>query len=245
MKALILAGGYAVRLYPLTENQPKPLLQVGGKEIINHILSKLESVNEVKEVYIVTNDRFYPLFQQWKGNYVGSKNLHLINDGTKSNEDRLGAIGDLLLVLQQQQIKEDLLVIAGDNLFRFSLKDFVDFFHQRKSTIVAFHDMKEKDKIKGKYGAGVLEGTKLINFEEKPMNPSSTLASTACYLFAAQDLSLVQDLVRQGKADAPGHLIKWLMEKSIVHGFAFDEAWFDVGSLESLQEAEEVYEHEN
>lgn len=241
MKALILAAGYAVRMYPLTEQQSKPLLQIGGKAIIDHTLEKLDDVLAIKEVLIITNDRFYGDFLQWKNGYKGPKNITIINDGTKNNDDRLGAIGDLHLVLQQQHINEDLLVIAGDNLFQFSLNDFVDFFNREKSTLVAFHDMKEVTKIKGKYGVGVIDGTQLVHFEEKPLNPSSTLVSTACYFFAASDLPLVQDLIHRGQVDAPGHLIRWLLEKSRVRGFVFEEPWFDIGSFESLQEAQEVY----
>lgn len=241
MKALILAAGYAVRLYPLTENQAKPLLQVGGKAIIDHTIEKIEEVQEIKDVFIVTNDLFHPLFLHWKNGYQGIKNITIINDGSKNNGERRGAIGDLHLVLQQQHINEDLLVIAGDNLFQFSLKKFVNFFNQENSTVVAFHDLKEVDKIKGKYGVGILNSHRLLEFEEKPMNPSSTLASTACYLFAAKDLAQVSEIVRQGKADAPGHLIRWLLEKSTVRGFVFAEPWFDIGSFESLKEAEEVY----
>ena len=241
MKALILAAGYAVRLYPLTEQQAKPLLKVGGKAIIDYTLEKLSEVPEIKDVFVITNDRFYDNFVQWKKGYSNNLNIVIINDGTKNNEDRLGAIGDLHLVLQQQHINEDLLVIAGDNLFQFSLKDFVSFFNQEKSTVVAFHDFKNVETIKGKYGVGVLDGHNLIEFEEKPLNPSSTLVSTACYLFTAADLPLIQDLIRCGKVDAPGYLIRWLLQKSRVRGFVFDEQWFDVGSFESLKEAEEVY----
>jgi len=241
MKALILAAGYALRLYPLTERQPKPLLQVGEKAIIDHILEKLEDIQEIKDVFVVTNDKFYGNFRQWQEEYKGSKNIMLINDGTESNEDRLGAIGDLHLVLQQQDLEEDLLVIAGDNLFGFSLRNFADFFNREKSSIVAFHDLKDLEKIKGKYGVGVLSGHRLVEFEEKPWQPASTLVSTACYLFTAADLKLISAFVQQGKADAPGYLIRWLLEKSTVKGFVFDEPWFDVGSFESLREAEEVY----
>lgn len=241
MKALILAAGYAVRLYPLTEQQAKPLLKVGGKAIIDHTLEKLNEVPAIKEILVVTNSKFYEDFVQWNAGYQSHHNITIINDGTKSNEDRLGAIGDLYLVLQQQHINEDLLVIAGDNLFQFSLKDFVNFFYQEESTVVAFHDLKEVEKIKGKYGVGIMNGHQLIEFEEKPINPSSTLVSTACYLFTAADLLLVQDLIHRGLVDAPGHLIRWLLEKSRVRGFVFEESWFDVGSSESLREAEEVY----
>ena len=241
MKALILAAGYAVRLYPLTEQQAKPLLQVGGKAIIDYTLEKLSEVPKIKEVLVVTNNRFYGDFLQWKNGYQGTQSITIINDETQSNDARLGAIGDLHFVLQQYHLTEDLLVIAGDNLFGFSLPKLVHFFQQEASSVVAFHDMKDREKVKGKYGVGIMNNHTLLGFEEKPLNPSSSLASTACYLFTAADLQLVREFVKNGNMDAPGHLIRWLLEKSTVRGFVFEEPWFDVGSFESLREAEEVY----
>lgn len=241
MKVLVLAAGYATRLYPLTENTPKPLLKVGEKTIINHILSKLEEVKDVKEVYVVTNNKFYSTFVGWSKDIHSSFKLKILNDGTISNEDRLGAVGDIHFVVQQEKIKDDFLVIAGDNLFGFSLLDFVDFFKNKNFSIVAFHDLKDKQKVKEKYGVGIVHGSKVIDFEEKPAHPKSSLASTACYLFKKNDLSHIEGLVKTGKVDAPGNLIKHLAEKSEVHAFVFDEHWFDVGTFESLEEAQKVY----
>ncbi len=241
MEVLILAAGYATRLYPLTENLPKPLLQVGDKTIIEHILAKLEAVKSVNQVYIVTNEKFYPTFSNWGKTIKTNLKLTILNDGTASNEDRLGAIGDIHFVVQKENINDDLLVIAGDNLFGFSLPKFVDFFHEKKSSVVAFHELKSLEKVKGKYGVGILKGSKVVGFEEKPTEPKSSLASTACYLFKKSDLSHLQDLIRIGKADAPGNLITHLAQTSEVHGFVFDEHWFDVGSFESLEEAKKVY----
>ncbi len=241
MKVLVLAAGYATRLYPLTENTPKPLLKAGEKTIINHILAKVEEIENVKDVYVVTNDKFYSTFLNWSKTLKSPFNIKILNDGTKSNEDRLGAIGDIHFVVQKENINDDLLVIAGDNLFGFSLSQFVDFFHQKKSSVVAFHELKSLEKVKGKYGVGILQGSKVVGFEEKPTEPKSSLVSTACYLFQKSDLSHLQDLIRMGKADAPGNLITYLAEKSEVHGFVFDEHWFDVGSFESLEGAKRVY----
>ncbi|MDO8511628.1 MAG: nucleotidyltransferase family protein, partial [Nanoarchaeota archaeon] len=230
------------RLYPLTEHQPKPLLKVGNKTILEHIFAKLEQVKGLNEAYIVTNDKFYPAFTSWVKNYKTPFQVKILNDGTKNNEDRLGAVGDINFVVQQEKINDDLLVIAGDNLFGFSLLAFTDFFKNKNSSVVAFHDLKDKNKVKGKYGVGIVQGSKVIDFEEKPAAPKSSLASTACYLFKRNDLMHIQDLVKMGKVDAPGNLIKYLATQSQVHAFVFDEHWFDVGSFESLREAQKVYE---
>ena len=241
MHILILAAGYATRLYPLTENQPKPLLELGGEPIINYILKKVEKIDS-KCIYLITNDRFYFDFVNWSKNLKSNFKINIINDGTKSNEDRLGAIGDIGFVIKLQNINDDLLVIAGDNLFGFSLKKFVDFFYHKNTSIVAFYDLKNTEKVKEKYGVGILKGTKVVNFEEKPINPKSALASTACYLLKKEDLIHIGSLIKDQKADAPGNLIRYLTEVSEVNGFIFDEHWFDIGTFESLEEAKKVYE---
>ncbi len=241
MKALVLAAGYATRLHPLTENKPKHLLEVGGKAILGHIIDKINQVKEVSEIYIVTNHRFYDTFRIWLNHYPSPKKVKLIDDGTINNEDRLGAVGDINFVLKEESITEDLLVIAGDNLFGFSLAKFVTFFKEKNTPIVAFRDLKDVEKVRGKFGVGILEGNKLTQFEEKPLKPQSTLAATACYIFPHRDLSLVERSIEQKKADNTGDLIKYLVKESDVHGFVFTEHWFDIGSPESFQEAQEVY----
>ncbi len=241
MKALILAAGYATRLYPLTENQPKPLLQVAGKPIIEHILAKIKALPEVNEVIIVTNHRFYDAFRTWLNHYSFPKKTTLLDDGTINNDDRLGAVGDINFVLNELDFDDDLMVIAGDNLFGFSLPQFHGFYQKLKKTVVAFHNIGDLERVRKRYGVGVLEGTKVIHFEEKPAKPSSSLVSTACYIFAKEDLKQIQLSIEQGHADNPGDLIRWLVQHSEVQGFVFNEHWFDVGSFDSLQEAEQLY----
>ncbi len=241
MKALILAAGYAVRLYPLTKDLPKPLLEVGNKAILAHILEKVQAL-PVTDISVITNDRFYQHFEEWLGtNNPWKKPVTIINDGTFSNEDRLGAIGDMHLYLKQQGEIDDLLIIAGDNLFGFSLQDFVSFFHRQKRSIVAFRDLGDIEKVRNRLGVGVLQGTRVVAFEEKPAQPSSALAATACYLFRKEDLPLVGTFLQQHQADSPGHFVRWLTEQREVHGFVFQEHWFDIGSFEGLEEARKVY----
>jgi len=244
MKAVILCAGYAVRLYPLTLNTPKPLLKVAGKAIVEHIIENIQLLPEIEQIYIITNHRFYDQFRVWLSLQSYKKEITLVDDETISNDDRLGAIGDLSFVIRKKNINDDLLVIAGDNLFGFPLRKYVDFFYHHKRSQVAFHDLKDREKVKKRFGVGILDkaSTKIINFEEKPEQPRSALAATACYLFSKEDIPLIQDLARQGQADAPGHLIKHLIDHSQAHGFVFDEHWFDIGSLEGLQEAERVYQ---
>lgn len=240
MKALILAAGYATRMYPLTENQPKHLLKVGGKPILEHLLDKLREVKEFKEIMIVTNHCFYDRFRAWLLNFNYPKKIKLIDDGTLREEDRLGSVGDINYILKEEGIDDDLLIISGDNLFDFDLNRFIDFFKKKGKSTVAFCHL-DKEKIKGRLGAAKLEGSKVINFEEKPLNPQTTLAATGCYLLKKEDLSKVERLVEQGQADHPGNLISHLVKFSEVQGFVFKEPWFDVGSMESWGEAERFY----
>ena len=241
MKALVLAAGYAVRLHPLTVDQPKPLLKIKEKPILEYILTKLQAVKAIDEIFIVTNHRFHDQFRLWLNHYQSKQKITLINDGTLRNEDRLGAVGDINFVLKEQDFKDDLMVIAGDNIFGFSLLKFADFFRQKQKSVVAFHDFKDPEKIKGKFGVGFLNHSQIVQFEEKPLQPKTSLAATACYIFHKQDLPLIEKSLTQGKADNPGDLIKFLVKHSEVHGFVFTEHWFDVGSFESLKAAEEAY----
>ena len=241
MKALILAAGYSTRLYPLTENKPKPLLEVGSKTILERILEKLKLISEISDIYVVTNHRFYDHFRIWLNHYPYHKSIKLIDDGTLSNDQRLGAVGDINFVLKEEDINDDLLVVAGDNLFGFSLQHFLDFYNKKKKSVVAFHDLKDIAKVRGKYGVGILNSSKILRFDEKPLQPKSSLAATACYIFNKNDLQLVEKSIEQDRADNPGDLVNFLVQESEVHGFVFKEPWFDVGSFESLEEAQRVF----
>lgn len=243
MKAIILAAGYATRLYPLTENQPKPLLAVGEKPIIEHILDKVNNVKEIDQIFIVTNNKFTPHFDKWLQAYKQNKPIKIINDGTTSNEDRLGAVGDVNFVLEKENIQDEVMVIAGDNLFEFELTNLMNYFNQKNTSVVALYDLKDKNKVAKKLGIAITDpNSKIIEFEEKPENPKTTLASTGCYIFKKQDAQHLSSYVKNSERwDNPGDFLKWLMDKSPIHGFTFTERWFDIGSFEALEEAYNIY----
>ncbi|MBD3355149.1 NTP transferase domain-containing protein [Candidatus Woesearchaeota archaeon] len=242
MKALILAAGYATRLYPLTLNQPKPLLKVGGKPIVEYIINKLEEIEQLDTIYIVTNNKFYSHFTEWSNNYRSKIPIKIVNDGTLTNEDRLGAVGDMAHVVDKENIDDDLVVIAGDNLFEFSLKPMINLFNKTKSSVVAGRKA-TKQEIAGTYGNIILDNNnKVINFEEKPEEPKSDIASTALYSFNKEALQHLKTCIEeQGKPDNSGDFIKYLSQKSDVYSHILEEDWFDIGNKEQLKEANKKY----
>ena len=241
MYAIILAAGYATRLYPLTENTPKPLLNVAGKPIIEHIIKKLEVINEVDKIYIVTNNKFEQHFKNWLDDFDAQKPIEIINDGTKSNEDRLGALGDVHYVISQKNIDNDVIVVAGDNLFELSLSDVFNLFKKKKSNVIVLHDVKNFELAKH-YGIVEIENNIIVNFEEKPSVPKSTLVSTGIYLFPKKTLSLIKKYVAQGNnPDKTGSFIEWLYKREKVYSYATDKKWYDIGNTEQLEKANKYY----
>ncbi|VVB99072.1 Bifunctional protein GlmU [uncultured archaeon] len=243
MKALILAAGYATRLWPLTKNMPKPMLEVKGRAIIDHISSHFCEIKELSEVFIVTNEKFAPDFEEWAQKQKHSLKVKVIDDMTKSNDDRKGAVGDMHYAIQEAKIDDDLLVIAGDNLFEYKLADFYKFFQQKKASVVACKDMGSKEEVRGKFG--VVEAgndLKIIGFEEKPQEPKGTLAATACYIFSRNDVKEITKYIEFGnKPDNSGDFIKWLAGHRPIFAFVFKEKWYDIGSFESLGKAREEF----
>lgn len=244
MKALILAAGYGTRLYPLTLNHPKPLLKVGSKLMIEHIVDKINEIKGIDEIFVITNDKFYKNFNDWSIKFTGTdKKITILNDRTQSNEDRLGAVGDIYFAIKEKKIDDSFLVIGGDNLFEFSLKSLVSFSKEKNASIIAVRDLQEKQKLAKKFGVvEVDENDKIVSFEEKPENPKSTLASTCCYLFTRQDIHEFEKCIEEHKKpDNTGDFIKYLAEKKPVYAFTFTEKWFDIGSHEQLKEVNEIF----
>ena len=245
MNALILAAGYATRLYPLTLNKAKPLLEVGGKPIIEWLLDNLADVPGLGTVYIVTNAKFAGDFQNWADGYQEQHReitIKIINDGSKSDDDKLGAIGDINLVLMRENLTdEDLLVIAGDNLFQQPLSDFVNAA-KHSATTVAVHDVGNLEAMK-KYGTVTVDKNGVItNFEEKPEKPKSTLAAVALYYYSRDVLPLFTTYLAAGNnPDQPGLFLQWLYTRKPVNTFEIKGRWLDIGSKETLKSADEIF----
>lgn len=245
MKVLILAAGYATRLYPLTLTQPKPLLPVAGKPMIDYVLDNLAPIEGIDGVYIVTNNKFADHFQKWADSYRSTKSAFdftVVNDKSTDDSNKLGAIGDLHLVLTQQNIQDDLIVVAGDNLFSESLVDFGHFCRQQDSPVLGVYDVGSLDQAR-KYGVVDInaEGT-LVNFVEKPENPPSTLIGIALYYYPKSVLPLIHQYMSEGNnPDQPGRLIQWLYPRIPVRTWSVPGIWYDIGSKETLEEANRIF----
>jgi len=237
MKAVILAAGYATRLQPLTNDVPKHLLPVGGRPMLDWVLDRVGDVQEVDAVHLVTNSRFAPVFRRWADEH--SVAVH--DDGTASNDDRLGAVGDLQLVVEEAQLDDELIVLAGDNLFEFSLSRFVAWWRAKPqpSGAVPLHDVGDLE-LATQYGIADTDALdRIVRFVEKPSNPSSTLASTLVYVLPPEHVGLVHTYLAEGQSpDNAGSFLGWLAAREPVYGYRFDGAWYDIGDHDQLLEAD-------
>jgi glucose-1-phosphate thymidylyltransferase len=236
VKALLLAAGYGTRLRPLTDRMPKELLPVGGRPIIDWIVDRVGEVDDVDQVHVVTNAGKAALVEEW----ARTRGIVVHDDGTTTNETRLGAIGDLAFVLERIGTEDDLLVVAGDNLFEFSLAEYARFWRGKGvASAVAVRDIGSRE-LATKYGVVERdEDDRVVAFVEKPEDPPTTLIATAAYLYHRQHLPLVFRYLEEGNApDQPGRLVAWLHEREPVYGYRFEEAWFDIGDSERLLEAD-------
>jgi glucose-1-phosphate thymidylyltransferase len=238
--AVVLAAGYATRLRPLTNRVAKPLLPLAGRPMLDYLADKIDEVADVEAIHVVTNSRFAPDFEAWASSRSGRLPVRVHDDGTSSNADRLGAIGDLRFVIEQAGLAdEDLLVIAGDNLFDFSLEEYVRFWRSCGGSAIGVHDVGDLG-LARQYGVVELDDAdRVVSLVEKPERPASTLASIAAYLFSAEHVALVQQYLAEGNApDQPGRFIVWLYPRVPVHGYRFEGDWLDIGDRSQLLEAD-------
>lgn len=244
MNALILAAGYATRLYPLTLNKAKPLLEIAGKPMIEWVMDNLAPVPALETVFVVTNNKFAGDFQRWADGYRVQHpkiQIKVINDGSTSDDDKLGAIGDINLVLSREKVTGDLIIVAGDNLFNEPLTKFADLASRTEAT-VAVYDVKNMEAIK-KYGMVVTDGNGVItHFEEKPSKPTTSLAAIALYYYSKEILPLFTSYIADGNnPDQPGRFLEWLYQRQPVGTYQITGKWLDIGSKETLEEANRIF----
>lgn len=234
MDAIVLAGGYATRLWPITKHRPKMFLPVGGADVIDRIFDELETDDRIEDVYVSTNERFAPEFERHIAESEFTK-PRLSVEETTDEDEKFGVVGALAQLVEREGIDDDLLVIAGDNLISFSLSDFVDEFESRGAPTIAAYDVGSKERASS-YGLVELDGDQVVDFQEKPDEPNSTLVSIACYAFPAEALAFDEYLAGDNNPDEPGWFIQWLQATRAVYAYTFDGAWFDIGTPESYLE---------
>jgi len=243
MKALILAAGYALRLYPLTKECPKALLKVKDRPIIDYIIEKLEKIKDISQIIVVTNNKFFKHFKHWQKDLPRKKKIYLLNDLSQDNQDRKGAIGDICFALDKLALREDLLVIGADNLFQEGLEEFIQFTKDKKnSPVIGAYDIKNKKKA-AKYGVLQLNrSNRIVDFQEKPSRPSSTVVAMCLYYFPRNKLPLIKEYIKTNREkDVSGFYIDWLRKKEAVYAYIFSGLWYDIGDLKFYKEANKKF----
>lgn len=238
MKNIVIAAGYATRLYPLTENFPKPLLNIGGRSILDRMLDDIDHIANIDEHIIVTNHKFAPIFEEWKSESHYVKPISIIDDGSISNETRLGAVRDLLLAIEQRKIDDDIMVVAADNILDFSFRGFVDFFKKKQTSVIMYYHEPELKKLQRTGVIDIDTNHLVLMMQEKPEKPVSEWAVPPFYIYHHTDLPLIKDCLNHGCGfDAPGNLAHYLTEVTQIHAWEMPGKRFDIGSLDSLEEA--------
>lgn len=246
MKNIVIAAGYATRLGELTRNFPKPLLRIGDSTILGRMLDDIDSIPEIDEHIIVTNHKFASIFEDWARGLNYRKPITIVDDGTETNETRLGAVCDLLFAMDKLSINDDMLVVAADNLLFFSFEGFVRFALEKDSSCIMCHEQKELAKLQ-RTGVVVLDAdNRVLNMEEKPQNPKSTWAVPPFYVYLRKDLDLIRNAVADGCGkDAPGNLAHYLCDHTTMHAWPMagtgENLRFDIGSLDTYKEACEKF----
>ena len=246
MKNIVIAAGYATRLYPLTENFPKPLLKIGERSILDRILDDVDGIEDIDEHIIVTNHKFAEIFNNWvseRKQKPGTKPIRIIDDGTTDNENRLGAVKDLLLAIDEFDINDDIMVLAADNVLDFSFQGFVNFFKQKRTSVIMCHHEPELYKLQRTGVIAVDEDMKVLEMQEKPEHPVSNWAVPPFYIYKKNDLPLIRDCLNHGCGfDAPGNLAHYLVNATTIHAWIMPGSRYDIGSLDSYKEAQILFQ---
>ena len=241
MQCLVLAAGYATRLYPLTENFPKPLLKVGEKTILDHLLDDLDSTGAIDRYVVISNRKYAPHFTEWAKPHSGS--VTVLDDGTTSNEGRLGAVRDVAFAIRELSLDDDLLVVAGDNLLDFSLSLFFDYYRAGSTNCLMRYEEPDPERLKK---CGVLElgaDDIVLSMEEKPQSPKSHWCAPPFYIYRDLTAEKIAEALRTGcGADAPGSLAAWIAAHDPTRAFPMPGPRRDIGTVESYRACCALYE---
>ncbi|MDA7653871.1 nucleotidyltransferase family protein [Verrucomicrobia bacterium] len=245
MKLIILAAGYATRLYPLTINQPKPLLKVSERPMIEHVIDHLKDVPELTGVIIISNEKFHGHFEKWASDYqISGQNIPItvVNDKSTDENNRLGAIGDMVFAMNDQSVDEDVIVVAGDNLFSQSIKAFGEFCLEKKAPVLGVYDVGRLEDTKKYSEVHTDMNGHITSFEEKPEYPTTTVIGIALYYYPKDLIPTIKKYVEDGhNADQPGRLVQWLYPRIPVFTWSLPGLWYDIGSKETLEEANRIF----
>lgn len=242
MKALILAAGYATRLYPMTREVPKALLPLGPGTILDHIVRKVERVSGISEIVLVSNHRFASAFRAWAESRECSVPVRVLDDGSTHEGNRLGAVGDMAFAVKEMGMEEDLLVMAGDNVFTFELQEYVDFYHKRQRDCILVQPMERKEDLQRVGVVQLDEGDTVLSFEEKPAHPRTNLGVLAVYIYRKDTLPLIGEYLNEGnQPDAPGYFPEWLCQRKEMAAYRARGTSYDIGTPEAYREVTENY----
>ena len=242
MKSIVLAAGYATRLYPLTENFPKPLLEVAGKSILDHLLDDIDTIEGVDEHIIISNHKFLHHFEEWKKTSKLKNPVTIIDDGSMTNETRLGAVKDIQFAIETLNLDDDLLIVAGDNLLDFSLSSMVELFREKNCATVMCSYNEDVEDLR-KRGVMIPDSEfRVISMEEKPQDPKSNWCVAPFYIYKREQLPLVKKGIEDGcGTDAPGSFISYLCGKADVYALKMPGKRYDIGNLENYKEVQEIF----
>ena len=239
MKCLILAAGYATRLYPLTENYPKPLLKVKDKTILDWLVDDIGDMAD--EFVVISNHKFAHHFEDWSKS--NSHQITVVDDGTSSNETRLGAVCDIQFAIDKLGIKEDCFVIAGDNVLDFSLRSLIQYAQDKKTSCTMRYYEADEKRLRKSGVAEIDSNEKMVSFEEKPEQPKSHWCTPPFYYYVREDIAKISSAIQDGSGtDAPGSLVGWMCKNSIVYSMEMPGKRYDIGNFESYQQVQETYQ---
>lgn len=242
MKAIILAAGYATRLYPLTIDKPKALLPICQKPILNYIVEEIETISEIDELTIVSNHKFYPNFVQWQETYKSRLKINVLNDKSTDDSNKLGAVGDIQFVIEQMNISDDVLIMAGDNIFTFKLVDYYNAYKEKDVDMILTKEINNVEDLKRMANVTLDETGRVIDLVEKPPVPKSNIAAFASYIYKKETLPLIKQYLDEGNnPDAPGFFPAWLHKVKPVYAYTFDGECYDIGTPQSYAQVNEIF----